>query len=200
MKKYSQGNEQEVILNYFNNYPMGTYLDIGAYDPEVFSNTRALFELGWRGVLVEPADMNFEVLKKYFEKENAMQILKTCVGEYDGEITFHDSNGDAISTTIKKETERWIEQYNSSFTERSSPICTFNTLIEKSIYKKFDFVSIDTEGTNFEILRQIDFAAVGCSLVCVEFNGKEKEKYLGHMHRNQFKLIYSNGENLIFGK
>lgn len=200
MKNYSQNSEQEHILNYFKNTPRGTYLDIGAYDPEVFSNTRALYELGWKGVLVEPADMNHEVLRKYFEHDKEIQLIKTCVGDYDGEITFYDSGGDAISSTDPVHVEKWTKGYKVNYTKVVSPICTFASLIEKCAIKKFDFINIDVEGVDFQILRQIDFNAVGCSLVCVENNGKEKDKYLGHMHRNQFRLIHSNGENLIFGK
>lgn len=198
--KYSQNNEEEIILKYFEGQKLGTYLDIGAYDPEVFSNTRALYELGWRGVLVEPADMNFDVLKKYFEKDNAMQLVKICIGTYNGEIEFMDSGGDAISTTVPSHAKIWADGYGTKYTTRKSPICTFETLLENSLYNNFDFVSIDTEGTNFEILSQIDFNSISCRLVCVENNGKEEPKYVGYMQRQGFRLLHKNGENLIFGK
>jgi len=198
--KYSQNNEEEIILKYFEGQKLGTYLDIGAYDPEVFSNTRALYELGWRGVLVEPADMNFEVLKKYFDKDIAMQVIKTCVGLYDGEIPFLDSGGDAISTAVQSHAEKWAKGYGTVYTKRTSPVVTFKTLLESTIYKKFDFINIDVEEMDFQVLQQINFSEVGCSLVCIEYNGKEKEKYHGYFHRQQFRHIFSNGENLIYGK
>ena len=43
---YSQHNEQEIILNFFNGR-IGRYLDIGAFDCVDMSNTLALAELGW---------------------------------------------------------------------------------------------------------------------------------------------------------
>lgn len=198
--KYSQNNEEEIILKYFEGQKLGTYLDIGAYDPEVFSNTRALYELGWRGVLVEPAEMNYNVLKEYFKEDKATQIIQTCVGSYDGEITFYDSGGDAIGTTKKEEIQKWIEGGGSTFTEVVSPICTVQTLLEKAIYKKFDFVNVDTEGNVWEIFSQINLNELGCSLVCVEHNSKDFEKYNGYCVRQGFRLLHKNGENLIFGK
>lgn len=200
MKKYSQNNEQEIILKYFEGQSFGTYLDIGAYHPETFSNTKALYDKGWKGVLVEPAESNYQFIKEYFKDDDQIQIIQTCVGNYDGEITFYDSGGDAISTTIQSETTKWINGWGSTFTQTVSPIITVQTLLQKAIYKKFDFVSIDTEGTNFEILSQINFNDIGCRLVCVEYNGVDKPKYLGYMQRQGFRLIHSNGENLIFGK
>lgn len=200
MKKYSQNDEQDVILKYFENYPFGLYLDIGAYDPEVFSNTRALYEKGWRGVLVEPAEMNYNVLKEYFKKDNAMQIIKTCVGTYDGEVPFLDSGGDAIGTIVPSHAEKWAKGYGTNYTKVNSRIVTIETLLKETIYKKFDFINIDVEAHDWEVLSQIKLNEVGCSLVCVEYNGKEKEKYHGFFHRQQFRHIYSNGENLIYGK
>ena len=58
---YSQGGEEKVIVEYFDGY-RGTFLDIGAFDGKTFSNTKRLSDLGWRGVLVEPAPKPFFAL------------------------------------------------------------------------------------------------------------------------------------------
>jgi len=58
MKIYSQNLEQNYILEYFKDR-RGTFIDIGANDGLTLSNTRALVELGWRGVFVEPSPMAF---------------------------------------------------------------------------------------------------------------------------------------------
>lgn len=58
MKDYSQNREQAVILRNLAGIN-GTLLDIGANDGITFSNTRALVELGWSGVLVEPSRTAF---------------------------------------------------------------------------------------------------------------------------------------------
>ena len=198
--KYSQNNEEEVILKYFKDQHIGTFLEIGAYHPEIFSNVRALYEKGWKGVLVEPAQQNFDHIKDYYKKDNSMQVIQTCIGSYNGEVVFYDSQGDAIGTTDHKHMELWKHNYKVPYKETKSTIVTFETLLEKSLYKRFDFISIDVEGKDFEVLTQINFNEVGCSLVCIEYNGKEKEKYHGYFHRQQFRHIYSNGENLIYGK
>ncbi len=200
MKNFSQNSEQDIILKYFEGQKLGTYLDIGAYDPEVFSNTRALYELGWRGVLVEPAEMNYNVLKNYFKEDKATQIIQTCVGQYDGEVDFLDSGGDAIGTIVPSHAEKWAKGYGTNYTKVKSRIVTVETLLKETLYKKFDFVNIDVEDHDFQVLSQFNLNEIGCKLVCVEFNGKEKEKYHGYFHRQQFRHIFSNGENLIYGK
>jgi hypothetical protein len=57
--KYSQNNEQEIILNFFNGR-IGRYLDIGAFDGVAASNTLALAELGWQGTVIEPSPWVFK--------------------------------------------------------------------------------------------------------------------------------------------
>jgi len=52
-KTYSQNNEQQVILDYFGEHYIGTFLDLGCNDGQTFSNTRALALNGWSGVLVD---------------------------------------------------------------------------------------------------------------------------------------------------
>jgi hypothetical protein len=60
MKSYSQYGEDLIILDafagsqYLEDEP-GTFLDIGAWHPTIFSNTRALIERGWAGVIIEPS-------------------------------------------------------------------------------------------------------------------------------------------------
>lgn len=200
MKKYSQGIEQDIILKYFEGQQIGTYLDIGAYDPEVFSNTRALYELGWKGVLVEPAEMNYNVITNYFKDDKQIQVIKTCVGTFDGEVEFLDSGGDAIGTIDPSHALKWATGYGTKYTKVKSRIVTVNTLLKETMYNKFDFINIDVENYDFQVLSQFNLNEVGCRLVCVEYNGKEKEKFHGFFHRQQFRHIFSNGENLIYGK
>lgn len=61
MQDYSQNKEQTIILKYFEGQ-LGYFLDIGGNDGETLSNTRALAQLGWRGVLVEPAEIAYKKL------------------------------------------------------------------------------------------------------------------------------------------
>ena len=56
--RYSQNNEQDIIMQYFIGN-RGTFLDIGANDGVTLSNTYALQQAGWGGVLVEPSEEAF---------------------------------------------------------------------------------------------------------------------------------------------
>jgi FkbM family methyltransferase len=198
MEKYSQNFEQDIILNYFNE-DKGTFLDIGAYDGKNLSNTHALALLDWQGVTVEPSDNVYPALEKLYKDNDNVECHKTCIGDFNGEIEFFDSGGDAISSTMQSETFKW-EQAGVKFTPTVSPIITVEELLKRSKYKKFDFISIDTEGTNYEILQQINPEELGVQMLCIEWNShpEEKERISAYMFGFGFQLVHENGENLIF--
>lgn len=196
MEKYSQNNEEEIILDYFNDFK-GTFLDIGAFTGKELSNTHALALSGWNGVCVEPSNGVFPALEKLYENNEKIECYKTCIGDYNGEITFYDSGGDAVSSTVLDETVKWSE-CGVNFTKVILPIITVEELVKRSKYKTFDFISIDTEGTNFEILMQINPLELGVKMLCIEWNSKDKETYSSYMEGFGYKLIHMNGENLIF--
>ena len=83
--KYSQNNEEEVILNYFDG-KIGTFLDVGANDGVTLSNTRALAERGWRGVLIEPSPKAFALLKENYKGKDGFYFYPFALGETNGEI------------------------------------------------------------------------------------------------------------------
>ncbi len=50
---YAQNNEDDILATFFSNIPNGSFLEIGAFHPKNLSNTRALVEKGWGGVMVD---------------------------------------------------------------------------------------------------------------------------------------------------
>lgn len=199
---YSQNNEEEIILNYFAGKPAGTLLDIGANDGVTFSNSRALVEQGWYSVSVEPnPEANDKLCKSFAGTEYKGTIVAAAICEHDGEIMLHCNaphiQGDTglLSTTVETETERWQDL---QFKPVAVEAMTFKTLCERTAVDKFDFITIDAEGMDYEILKQIDLTAVGCKCLCIEYNGKEPEKYIDYCAAHGLKEIHRNAENLIF--
>lgn len=198
---YSQNNEEEIILNYFAGKPVGTLLDIGANDGVTFSNSMELINREWDGVLVEP---NPEAYKKIIADVRIMwkcTAVNAAICEHDGVTLLHCNEphiqGDVglLSTTVKDEIKRWG---NLEFKPVSVEAMTFKTLCERTGVSKFDFITIDAEGMDYEILKQIDLTAVGCQCLCIEYNGKEPEKYIEYCAAHSLKEIHRNAENLIF--
>ncbi len=198
--KYSQNNEQEVILDYFKDFK-GTFLDLGSNDGQTFSNTRALAERGWRGVCVEPSPTAFAKLKELY-KGTEVYCYNFAIGVVNDKVNLldmssHIGNGDTslLSTLKQEETQRWK---GTKFEPVEVQCYRYKTFLNRVKFKTFDFISIDIEGMEVDVMNQMDFKDV--KLVCAEWNSKPEVKTEFDRILYGFKVIYTSGENLIYAK
>ena len=196
---YSQNLEEEIILDYFKDY-RGNFIDIGSNDGMTLSNTYALIQKGWGGVYIEADPEAFKRLKFNIPERKGLYFYPYALADHNGETTMYQSSsllktGDVglVSTLVKEETDRFksVVQYN----EITVKCFKWKTYVNRFRIKKFDFISLDIEGMDLTVLKDIDLTET--KLVCVEWNGKDKEKYDALM--SGFRLIHTNGENLIYG-
>ena len=186
---YSQGGEQQVILEYFKDFK-GNLLDIGANDGITFSNSRQLIINGWKGTLVEPSKA-FDKLEQLYLESNQVYLINYAISTYDGEMDWFES----ADTLITSNNEAFTAKWNHPYVKTTKTCRTYNTLFEKN---RFHFISIDAEAMDWEILQQIDLSDT--KLLCIEHahipDGANKIKnYCIGMNE-----IYRNGENIILAR
>ena len=201
MGKYSQNNEDAEVIKYFGD-KVGTFIDIGANDGITLSNSRALVELGWTGAFVEPSPTSFNRLKENYKGIDGLYFYNYALGVTNGELEFWDSEthlnqGDhgLLSTLSEDEKMRWKDQkYNKIKVE----CFRWRTFLNRLKIKQFDFISLDAEGLDLEILNQIDLRGTSC--VCVEWNSVSGLKHEFDKLMIGFRLIYTSPENLIYAR
>jgi FkbM family methyltransferase len=201
---YSQNNEEAIIKYYFRNLK-GRFLDIGANDGMILSNTLWCAENGWSGVCVEPSIYAFERLCETHLNHD-VQCINVAVGTESGIVEFYESGehlgkGDTslLSTLDKSEISRW--QGKQTFTNTEAVVVTWEGLMQKIEGKKtFDLISIDAEGLDLDIMRQIDFNLHGCKMLIIEYNKQNEYQFRTLAAQYQLKLFAKNQENLIFVK
>lgn len=199
---YSQSNEEEVILKYFEG-KTGTFLDIGANDGITFSNTRALAERGWKGVLVEPSPKAFELLEKRYEGHKGFYIYPFAIGSHNGKAMLQESGPlcsakdiGLVSTFHNSEMDRF--KRTVAYTPTEVKIYKWKTFLNRLTIKEFDFISMDCEGSELDILPDMDLSKTSC--VCLEWNSKPELKTEYEKYLEGFRLIYTSGENLIYAR
>lgn len=198
---YSQNNEEQVILNYFSNQSQGIFLDIGANDGITLSNVRALAEKGWKGALIEPSMISYEKAVKNYEKFKKVRIYNCAISDKTGHFDFYESgehlgHGDhsLLSSLKQDETKRWTKE---EFTKTSVNCFTFRDWLYMVQYSKFDFITIDAEGYDYDILIQLPLKRLKTKMICIEHNGKEIEKYRTYCERYKMRQVLLNNENII---
>lgn len=199
---YSQNSEEEVVLNYFNGQT-GSFLDCGSNDGITFSNTRALAERGWKGVLIEPSPNAYAKLKSLYNGHKGFYLYNVALGGHNGKAMLQESGPlcsandvGLVSTFVSSEMDRFKKTVAYSPVEVK--VFKWKTFLNRLTIKEFDFISMDVEGNELLILPDMDLSKTKC--VCLEWNSKpelkaEYEKYLAG-----FNLIYTSGENLIYAR
>ena len=197
---YSQNFEEAIVKKYFVN-ETGTLLDIGANDGKTLSNSLALIEAGWNAVLIEPCEHPYEKLCDLHTGNEKVYCYNIALDTEDGEKEIN-SMGDHLGTgdtdllsTLKKPIEKWaaIEFHPEKV------ICrTLESFLKFCPIKKFDFITIDAEELDYDILIQMDLQQLGCRCVCIEHNGNSIGKFILYAQKFKMKEIYRNAENIIF--
>ena len=190
----SQNDEEKYILDHFDGVT-GRFYDIGAYDGKTASNTFALLERGWRGVEVEPDPTNFLAMRKALDDfRDKVDMVHAAVSTGDTLARFWDSGGDLVSTLCESHHIIWKQNFPNFggqpyFVRPVTPAELFAT------FGPAEFISLDVEGNNFEIFRELPFTWPELSMICVELDETDQMVALAGEHG--FRELCRTSENLL---
>lgn len=192
---YSQGDEEKYILHAVKHIAKGRFLDIGAWNATTLSNTRALFELGWSGVLIEPSPEPFLGLLREYGTEGRIQLICGAVGR-NSEITRFHATADAVSTSSDESYERW-KSVGGFYGRFYTNVITMAQLWQE--FGSFDFVSIDTEGTSVDLLHALLELPMLPTCICVEYDSRGQE-CMDAACNHGYRVIDTSSENVVFSR
>jgi FkbM family methyltransferase len=161
------GNRDDVILNRLFPKDTGFFVDVGASDPVVGSNTWALYSQGWSGITIEPLP---SVYAKCVAQRTRGICLNVAVGEAEGEISlFQFGDGAGHSTCDRARAEALQRELGDQFSEIKVPVRTLGSIFaEYAGGVEIDFVSIDAEGAEASILRSAQLDQFRPKLILIE--------------------------------
>lgn len=205
MTYHSQNNEAEFLLNYFGSYK-GTMLDVGSNDGISYSNSYDLIRAWWKCHALEPGAVCADLSNLHRDNPDVI-IHNYGIGERDEVVRFWESGAHIpygedrglVSTTIASETDRW-RKAGVEFIETSIKLVTFKTFWDSIGNVHLDAISIDVEGQDYSVLKQIELDEVGCKALCIEWNGSPDLWNLFNDYCGSFDMMLrvQNNENLIF--
>ncbi len=195
---YSQNDEEKQIIAYVDacvGPEPRRFLDVGAFHPKTFSNTRALVERGWGGTYVEPAPINFASFLAEYRDEPRFTLIHAALAADSKLVELHDSFGDALSSTEPAHVARWTAA-GVKFRPFLTKTVTWDEILDATGCD-YTVLSLDVEGMSYELLRLLPLPRLaGLRLIVVEHDAKIEEA-VAHVEPHGFKPLTLNGENLI---
>ncbi|WP_421892744.1 FkbM family methyltransferase [Marinoscillum sp.] len=165
-KSYSQEGE-DLLLKKLLNKTKGRYIDIGAHHPKRFSNTYFFYKRGWSGVNVDANPLSIELFNRQRVRD---QNIHVGIGLKESELSFYRFEEGAFNTFEGGRLEELKTQSKFIGTEMVSVI-PLSTLIDKfNISGQFDFMSVDVEGFDLEVLSSNDWNRLRPTFIVVEEN------------------------------
>src|SRR5882672_403154 len=192
---YSQADEERYIVEAVSHFAnTGKLLDIGAWHPTEFSNSRRLIELGFSAILIEPSPEPFlSLLKEYGDSEKHILICAAVWLEA-GLIKLH-ATADAVSTIDDKEYARWKETggfYGSFLT---------NAITMDDIFNRyggnFEFVNFDAEGVSVDLFLRMLELGPRPKCCCVEIDQGRDEELASRAQAAGYRSVNDAGYKVL---
>ena len=180
---YSQWGEDAFLNNnYFHNKTNGAYIELGALNGVLYSNTKFFQEqLNWTGVLIEPHPHAFEILKECRPNNYLFNDLVSNVND-ELKYKYFVDNLAAVSGIEDTLTKHHFDEYyhNEIYKDLLQDTMTIvpkslTEIIKNVPFTHFDFLSLDVEGHEYEVLQSWDFS-VPIDVILIEMLGIEADK------------------------
>lgn len=202
-KSFSQDGEDKFLEKYLKNKKYGFYVDIGAHHPFRFSNTYLFYKKGWRGINIDATPGSMKLFKTLRPLDINIEIPISNKNRKINYYIFDESALNSFSLKLSKDrdlnTKYKIKKIVKLLPKKLSEI--LDTYLPKKT--KIDFMSIDVEGYEYEVLESNNWEKYMPEYLLVEVLEYDsvkihKDKIYKFMKDKKYKLIKTIGRTAIF--
>jgi len=192
---FSQEGEDKILDRYFKNKKNGFYIDIGAHHPFRFSNTYLFYRKGWNGINIDP----LENTKKLFDKHRPKDVnLELGISNSEGYLKYYKFNEPALNTFNKKVALKKEKTTDYDIISvKKVKIDKIKNVLAKCNTKKIDFMSIDVEGHEYEVLLSNDWNQYRPKVIVIEILNQNN---LNELKKNKAHIFLNENNYQIFAK
>jgi len=197
-KFFSQSGQDKIIKNsFFRSKKKGFFVEIGAFDGIEGSNCLHFEKsMNWDGIAIEPSKTQFKKLSK----NRSCKVLNEAISSTEKEVEFIEVvDGLTQMSGINDENylSKSIIENNESTKFNKNKIKT-STFGKNILIKEIDYLSIDIEGTELDVLKSINFQEHIIKVISVENNIPEKINFNSFLKENNFSFFDRVGQDEIF--
>ncbi len=164
MISYAQ-NREDVVLDRALHALDGFYVDVGAASPVIASVTRHFYDLGWHGINVEPQASYADELRRERPRD---QTVEAVAGAVSGTCEFHIVESDPDLSTFDPTRVRDLADEGERTSTQVIEVVTLDALLAAARPAAIDFLKIDVEGAERDVLLGIDLRRWRPRVIVVE--------------------------------
>lgn len=164
---FGEFGEDIFINRILNNIKHGKYIDVGCYHPYKGSLTATLYNKNWNGINIDLSKTSIDLFNMVRKRDINLNV---AISNYNGEISYYENSPINQQNSLTKT--------NNQQTKIKIKCQTLNSILEKNILQKFDYLNIDVEGSELEVIEGIDLMKYHPSLITIENNNLLLEDYL----------------------
>ncbi|RKS45135.1 FkbM family methyltransferase [Gillisia mitskevichiae] len=207
-ESFSQSGE-DLIVKYIFDYigiKSPSYIDIGAHHPFFISNTALFYNNGSRGINIEPDPNLFKEFLKYRKEDININI---GIGKCKDFLDFYVISSSTLNTFSKEEAEKYSNEGNFAIKDIVKiEVNSLTNILRKYTNGIFpEFLSIDAEGVDEQIVKEIDFIKNFPIVICIETisfstsgNGLKNDNLIQYIVSKGYLLYADTNINSIFVK
>lgn len=202
LKFTSQFAEEIIIFDILEGISAGVFVEAGAYDGINLSTTYALEQAGWQGLLVEPNEKNANLCS---ERRLNSKVEHCALGNMEAtgfiEFTLAESEeGSPLSYvgSDQKHIER-CKQADCRISTHKVVFTNLSSLLEKNGFERVDFLSLDVEGMELDVLHGFAIHKFKPRLAMIELQFDPRDEAVtNYMKENGYTPIVKKECNLFF--
>jgi FkbM family methyltransferase len=201
---YSQEGEDMMLARFFSEQTTGFYVDVGAHHPQRFSNTYYFYLKGWRGINLDAMPGSMENFNKLRPEDINLEFP---ISDSNQSLTYYEFNEPALNGFCEKTAhERDGLRHYKIIGQEKLQSYTLAEILDKylPLNQEIDFLNIDVEGLDYQVLKSNDWKKYRPKVVLVEdlnlyyLNKIDESKIAVFMEQQDYQLYAKSVCTLIF--
>lgn len=200
-QSHGQFGEDRILQEVFGDRAEGYCVEIGAYDGRTGSASYPFEKRGWHCLLVEP----IPTLAEQIRKHRACTVVNCAVSDKEGTASFFVAENVEEMSTLDLTPDRleWIEHVGGAVKEITVRTATLDSLLAEAAFPEIQFITIDVEGHEMEVLEGFTLEAHRPRIVIIENNSASDDpratggnpRVEGHMSEHGYVHFRRTGVN-----
>lgn len=201
---WSQEGEDMVLRRIFEPKRNGFYVDVGAHHPKRFSNTYFFYRIGWTGINIDAMPGSMRLFNKWRPKDTNLEV---GVAQQEGSLDYYIFNESALngfSAELSEERNLASSHYNVKEVIKVAVKPLWEILDLHLGGRKIDFLSVDVEGLDLDVLKSNQWYKYRPTIVLAEILKSSlhdlDQDPIARFMKEQGYAVYAKQVNTVFFK